>query len=53
MHGNYPGKMFLQKPILLNNQNCLGTNWGVFQNEETKGYLNMISKIGVTNIDYV
>ena len=53
MPGNYPGKKFLRKPILLNNQKCLGTNQGVFRKEETKGYSNMNLKIGFTNVDDV
>ena len=53
MHWNYPGKKFLRKPFLLNHQKRYYTNQGVFLKEETKGYLNMNFKKGVTNIDYV
>ena len=41
MHLNYPGKKFLCKQFLLNPQKPFNTNQGVFQKEETKGYLNM------------
>ena len=51
MYRNYPGKKFLRKPILLNNQKCLGTNQGVFRKEKTKGYSNMNIGIGVTNVE--
>ena len=53
MHWNYPGKKFLRKQFLLNHQKHFDTNQGVFRKEETKGYLNMNLKIGVTNVDYV
>ena len=38
---NYPGNKLLRKLFLLNHQKCVDTNQGVFQKEETKGYLKM------------
>ena len=46
-------KKVLQKPNLLNNQTCLGTNQCVFRKEKNKGYLNMNFKDGATNVEYV
>ena len=41
MHLNYPGKKFSRKQFVLNHQNPFDTNQGVYQKDETKGYLNM------------
>ena len=48
---NCPGKKLLRKLFLLNHQKYADTNQGVFQKEETKGYLKM-SKKNVINIEY-
>ena len=50
-HRNYPGSKFLRKPNLLTNQNNLGTHQGVFQKEETKGYLNKNFKGSVKTLN--
>ena len=39
---NFPGNKLLKKLFLLNQLKCVDTNQGVFQKEETKGYLKMI-----------
>ena len=41
MHSNYPRKKILRKQFFLNHQKTFDTNQGVFQKDETKGYLNM------------
>ena len=53
MHRDYQRKKFLRKPNLLKNQTCLGTNQGVVQKKETKGYPNMNFENTVTNVEFV
>ena len=49
---NFPGNKLLRKLFLLNHLKCVDTNQGVFQKEETEGYLKMNLK-KITNIEYV
>ena len=53
MHRIYTRQKFLRKPNFLNNQTCLGTNQGVFQKDETKGYLNVDFDNGVINVKFM